>query len=411
MMEHQTPINWIKEQIELEIILLDNVGFKPVPQKTFIFEGKEYFNLYKIPQTLIYKNYKLNSHMEFKELKEKASNIYFLLMNLHDSDEKAVKNTLIKLADKIKYPAKKSQDCIIFYPGEGAGKGVFYETIIKGIFGKYASKVLMRKLGMEFNGFLKESLVLVLEEGKRDLDLIEVLKEITTEPTVLINEKMKNAGEQPIFFLTFVFSNNMNPIDLGKRRGTYHIAHPLGKSIEETQIKGKNLVEKIPLELPILLKYLHNLEFTHNDAIKPFNTIAKAMVLDLNKSPLELFFDFLLTFPSMEYACQELNRERYKYNSTALNLDIQQKPDEDGKEEKWISKEQIKRAYNNFCYNSNLKTNLIRHNKDLVQLWALFQISPESFIRITINNGEYAGRKLDHIKLSSLNDKLKDTNK
>jgi len=409
MTEHQTPINWIKEQIEAEIILLDNVGFKPIENKTFVYEGKEYFNLYKIPETLKYSNYKLDKPMTYKELTEKAPNTIFLLRNLHEGNDEAVKNTLLKLADKVKNPDRKSQDCIIFYPGEGAGKGVFYETIIKGIFGKYTSKILMKKLVSDFNGFLKQSLVVVLEEGKRDLDLIEVLKEITTEPEILINEKGKNAGEMPIFFLTFVFSNNMNPIDLGKRRGTYHIANTLGRTLEETQKKGQELSEKIPNEIDHLLYYLHNLEFNISDVFKPFNTIAKSMVIDLNKSPLELFYDSLLTYPSIEYACQDYNRERYKYSSSVLNLDIQKKPNEDGVEEEYISKEHIKRAYNNFCQIHNLKTNLIRHNKDLVQLWSLFQVPLESFLRIVINSGEYAGRKLDHVKLSSLNDKLKES--
>lgn len=392
--------------INQEHNLINDVGFYPNKDKTFIRNNKTYFNIFNFPETFDKETYITKDKYSFEDFKKDAPNHYILFSNLHNYDDKAIKNTLLKLADKIHYPEEKAQDCIIFYPGEGSGKGIFFKYILQPIFGIYTSKVLMKKLNSDFNGFLPELLVLVLEEGKRDIELVETLKEAITEGNILINEKGKNQRMSEIYFLTFVFSNNMNPIDLGKRRGSYHLAHSLGKNVSESQDKGKDLCDKLPNETEYLLKYLHNLEFEHQDALKPFDTVAKKQVNDLNKSPLELFYDLLLTYPSLEYACTDLH-DRRNVRNVIPNLDLGITPKiEGGESVKYIIKETIKEAYNNFCYLEGFKSNLIRHNKDIVQLWALFQLPDNVERRFLIKEGCNAGRKLDHIKLDVINKKI-----
>lgn len=391
--------------IQTELQLIDDVGFRPVKTKTYELENKKYFNCFNLIPTLNSDNYK-DKEYSFEEFKKNAPYHYKLFSNLHNFDEKAIQDTLLKIADKIHYPDDKAQDCIIFYPGEGAGKGIFYKYIIQPIFAQYSSKVLMKKLNSDFNGFLKKTLILILEEGKRDPELVETLKEVITEGQILINEKGTDQYMADVYFLTFVFSNNMNPIDLGKRRGSYHLAHSLGKDINSSQDIGKELCDNLPNETQFLLKYLHNLDFEHQKALKPFNTIAKAQVTDLNKTPLELFYDYILTCPSLQYACTDLhNRRNFKNIIPDLNLGIQTRIENDI-EVDYIKKDSIKDAYNNFCFLEGFKSNLIRHNKDIVQLWALFKIPDNSHIRILLKDGVDAGRKLDHIKLKDINDKI-----
>lgn len=384
--------NWIEE----EYVLLDNIGFYPKNQLIFENNEKKYFNIYKIPQTLIYDNYKLDKSMSFNEFKTLAPYHYKLLMNLHNNDELAVQDTLIKISDKIKYPENKSQDCIIFYPGEGAGKGIFYKYVINAIFGEYSSKVLMKRLIGDFNAFLRKSLVLILEEGKRDSELIEVLKEITTEGNILINEKGKNQQLEDIYFLTFVFSNNMNCIDLGKRRGSYHISKPLGKNINETSKLGKDLVDNLPKETDILLKYLHNLEFSHEVALIPYNTIAKEQITELNKTPLELFYKYICSFKDIETAIL------YTYNKyhgvDGYNIEIKVFNDN-----KYISKDIIRECYNKFCTLEGFKSNLISNNRHIAELWTIMNISDDSFARIRVENGD---RRIDHVLIDKINEHI-----
>jgi len=387
----------IQRIIDEELSLLDDIAFKPIAEKIFNQEGKQYFNSYREPETLNKSLYKKEEGFNFEELKEKAPDIMLLMNNLHNNDEDAIKDTLLKIADKIHYPFEKAQDCILFYPGEGAGKGIFYKHILVPIFGEYTKKILMNKLKNDFNAFLPQSLVLVLEEGKRDAELIEILKELITEGILLVNEKGKSQRMENIYFLVFLFSNHMNPADLGKRRGSYHQCNSLGVTTDQSQRIGAKLCEEIPKQLKYLLYYLHNLEFEHQDALKPFNTIAKAQVNDLNKNAIELFYDYLVQFPSLENAFADLNKRRYggmKSDWMEIN---------EYNNQKFISKNSFRDAYNIFCHLENLRNNIIMHNKDIVQLWALLKISATDHQRIVIRDGENAGRRLDHINLTNIN--------
>ena len=71
-----------------------------------------------------------------------------------------------------------------------------------------------------------------------------------------------------------------------------------------------------------------------------------------------------------------------------------------------MSKDKIKGLYNIFCEMEGFKSNLIRHNKDIAQLWALMEIPEDSHHRVTIREGSRAGRKVDHIRLSDINEHI-----
>jgi len=395
------PNKKLAELINKECILIDGIKFKPIDDILFIdnIDKKTYFNTFKAPNSFKLINSKIDNTFDnkFDWFKNNCSYHYKLLMNLHSNNELAVADTLMKISDKLKYPDKKAQDIIIFYPGERAGKGIFFKYVLQPIFEKYAKKTLMSKLNSDFNAFLTETLILVLEEGKRDADLIETLKEATTESTILINEKGKNQRQEQIYFLSFVFSNNMNPIDLGKSRGSYHICKPLGNNWDKCQEKGKELVNNLPNETQDFIKYLYSLDFEHQDALLPFQTEAKDNVNDLNKSPLELFYDRLLSFPTLENSLTDLYYERFGVSDLNLNLKTI-------KNNIYISKDIIRESYNNFCKSSGFKSNLITHNKDLVQLWSLFNMADETPKRITLNSG----RKIDHINLLKINAHIKE---
>lgn len=395
------PSNVIDQIIEEEVVLIDDIGFKPIKEKIYKEDDNTYFNIYKEPKLLNKDLFSVESKMDFQELKSKAPAIIKLFSNLHGGDEEAIKDTLMKIADKIHYPEKKAGDCIVFYPAEAAGKGILYKHILQPIFEGYAKKILMSKLKSDFNAFLSNTLLLVLEEGKRDIELVEVLKELITESSLLINEKGKNHRTEEIYFLVFLFSNHMNPADLGKRRGSYHQCKSLGNTLSESQRIGEQLCRDIPRELPYLVNYLHCLEFKHEAALMPYNTLAKIQVNDLNKSPLELFFDFICQFHKLELAFQDLNSKRGVIEEYISII-------EDKDDVSWVSKDSFRTAYNNFCHIEGLRNNIIRHNKDIVQLWALLSLSDNDHKRIVITDGLNAGRRIDHVRLDIINKKIKD---
>lgn len=396
--QRMTVRSFLKNQIKEEMQIVDTIRYAPGEKRVFSIDDKTYFNSFIEPLTFDRKSFALDKSMSYDEFKEKAPYHHKLFMNLHNHDVEAIKDTLLKIADKIRYPGKKAQDCIVFFPGEAAGKGIFYRYVLQPIFGKYAKKTLMKHLKTDFNGFLEEPLVLALEEGKRDIDLVETLKEAITEGTMLINKKGKNQEERDVYFLTFVFSNHMNPIDLGKRRGSYHLTHSLGKSIEQSQNMGAEICENILSESQYLLNYLHSLDFNHQEALMPFRTKAKDQVNDLNKSPIETFYDYLMSYDTWDQAIGSLT-DLNELNNYLIDFTPREK---DAVQEKYVAKELYKDAYNQWCIRENLKNNIIRHNKDIVQLWALMTIPEDSHKRINVNYGKFANRKIDFIRVSDI---------
>ena len=380
--------------VENEVILLHDICFNPNNSMIIENNNKLYFNNFNYLETLDNHKYRIDNYT-YQDFCKDAPYHTQLFMNLHNNDHNAIKDTLYKIAAKLQYPDIKIQDAIVFYPGEGAGKGIFYKYVISPLFGIYAKKILMKKLNNDFNGFLKDCLVLVIEEGKRDIELVETLKELITESQVLINEKGKPQKEESIYFLTFVFSNNMNPIDLGKRRGTFHLTHSLGKNELESQKIGAKICDNIANETEFLLKYLHSLDIEIQKAHAPYHTNAKERVIDLNKSVIELFYDYIMNFPSLESAFKEL-QSHFK-NSDFYTLDLTEYNPREGKSGYYILKDKFKDAYNQFCKIEGLNSNIIRHNKDIVQLWALMKIPEDSHQRIIIKDGINEGRRMDHI--------------
>lgn len=381
---------WVNEEVEL----ISDICFKPSEERIIQKKNKKYFNSFSFLETLKRDKYKVENYT-YEQFSEDAPYHHRLLMNLHNNDILGIQDTLYKLSAKLQYPEIKIQDAIVFYPGEGAGKGIFYKYIIMPLFQQYSKKILMKKLNNDFNGFLKDSLVLVIEEGKRDKELVETLKELITEPQILINEKGKPQKEEEIYFLTFVFSNNMNPIDLGKRRGTFHLTHSLGKTDLEAQEIGAEICENLPKETGYLLKYLHSLDIDIEKAHRPMHTKAKEKVIDLNKSVIELFYDHIMNFPELESAFKDLQNQIT--GKEEYHLQLQYYNPSNGKEGYYIMKEKFKEAYNNFCKIEGLNANIIRHNKDIVQLWALMRIPENSHQRIIIREGLHEGRRMDHI--------------
>jgi hypothetical protein len=69
----------------------------------------------------------------------------------------------------------------------------------------------------------------------------------------------------------------------------------------------------------------------------------------------------------------------------------------------YISKDSFRKAYNNFCQLEGLKNNLILHNKDIVQLWAIMGLEEHHHKRIDVTIGVNDGRRLDHVDLIAVN--------
>lgn len=390
-----TLLNIIKENSFIKAI--DNINFKPVNETIFVDEDKKYFNLYRGNK---YLNMIVTNSSNTDYL-IKCKNIKELLFNLTGKDEKGVEHLLDILAMIVQEPHIKTQQLIMFYGEEASGKGTFYELILRPIFEGYISKILGKKIKSQFNGFMSKKIILVLEELKADKDEEDTLKELVTEETILINPKGLTERNENNYLTIIGFSNEQNPISVGKRRGVYFRSRTLGGSILKAPIFRKKYEKEIPKELDFFIQELKTRKFDRAKIMMGFSTDAKKQVISQNKTPVERFSDELANYKDITKYVTD------KISTNQLFLSIEEK------KESYLYKYEgityIETEFLLFLYNTtqkNIRKSTITLNK-FSEFWQYMNINREDkthWRRLTNPNNE---RKTQYVNYEIINSVIK----
>lgn len=283
------------------IKLINNINFKPFVCDTYKEENKVYYNTYRPTQYL-----SMTKTEKEIDLSHKCENINFLLLNLTGGDKKG-RDYLIKLlAFMVQNPHIKTGKLICFFGAEGAGKGIFYNQIVKTIFERYAVSITQDLLDSPYNGYLSEKLAIYFNEVENKKENSNLLKNWITEPSISINEKYGGQREEKSFFTVFADVNGNNPITAGERRTVYFKSKTLGGSYKKAEEIGQKLVEEIPKEINYLVEYLMNLNVTHKEVREGYTTQAKQDVLDNIKTVEQQFIDLMKEYDSLDNFVQSI---------------------------------------------------------------------------------------------------------
>ena len=171
--------------------------------------------------------YETEEKIELEEvyniLKDNYKYLYILLENLFVT-KKNIKYILNFYAYILK-TKKKLPFAIVIFGLQGAGKNVFTDFFLTKIFGEQNIIVASNpELQSEFNGFLINKTLIVFNEVAGDISknnrINNTIKQIVTDPRILINEKNISRFEIDNYFNTLFFSNSSEPlkIEAGDRR-------------------------------------------------------------------------------------------------------------------------------------------------------------------------------------------------
>ena len=196
------------------------------------------------------------------------------------------------LAYPLQNAGAKMKTALVVFGGQGTGKSLLFEAVAK-IYGEYASIVGQTQIDSVYTGWASRKLFVIADEvlSQRDARVIKNrLKSLITGDQIIIEEKYRQARtEQNSMNLVFL-SNENTPVVLeqddrrftvvefqNKQSKDYYEA--LAKEIENGGVNG-------------FMHYLLNYDLAgFNSHTPPYDTAARAELIDVSLDPQDKFFD------------------------------------------------------------------------------------------------------------------------
>lgn len=369
------------------INILNDTAFKPIDVLTFEEEGKTFYNTYRPTQYL-----SINKSDKVINLLNECPCIDNLIFNVCGNDILAKEYIIKLLAFILQNPHIKTEKLIILFGEEGSGKGLTFNCIIKPIFEKYAVSLNQDVLDAPYNGQMSQKLIVYFNEVENNKEKENILKNWTTEPTVIINEKYGGMREEKSFFTIFADVNNNNPITAGERRTVYLKSKTLGGSYKKSQELGELYVKEIPKELPNFVQYLKNLEVTHSEIREGYETQAKKDVLDNIKTVDKQFIDLMDEYTTLKNFTDAV----YGTHNLVITYYI---------EKEWIEVNFLLNCFNNFRMMKGLRNPIVLNKFSWI--YDALGVDRENSDQVR-RKANTSGHKVYWIKLKSLMDRFKD---
>lgn len=151
-----------------------------------------------------------------------------IIRSITGSDETCYNHFLNWLA-YIFQTRKKTSTAWVFQGVEGTGKGLFYHSILKPLFGHpYCQEKRIENVLDNFNGWLEQCLILFVDEtgirGKQKAEMApDKLKNIISEPEQTIRKMHSNQYSIPNFTNLCFATNNTDALEIGRSDRRYNI--------------------------------------------------------------------------------------------------------------------------------------------------------------------------------------------
>ena len=214
-------------------------------------------------------------------------------------NEKNAQQYIIKfIAHMIQHPELLAKTALVFKGKQGVGKDLFMD-ILEGIIGvEYIHRDgKMENISGTFNTSLKNKLIVQLNEvsGKDGHFNKETLKDLITVDRLNIREMRKDVETVKNYMRLFLFTNNINAIDIPFDDRRYCV-FKTGEKQERTYYDTLHDIKKNKSSLKSLYNYFKNYDlgdFTPDDPKDRVITLAYTQLQNTNRKP---FYQFLRDF-------------------------------------------------------------------------------------------------------------------
>ncbi|AXK39632.1 DUF5906 domain-containing protein [Crenobacter cavernae] len=142
---------------------------------------------------------------------------------LCDHDAELMQWLLKWIAYPLQHPGAKMATAVVMHGPEGTGKSIFWEKVVKGIYGEYGITVGQQQIESQFTGWKSRKLFALFEEVLARIEKYQLkgtIKHLVTGETHSINEKMLPERFEANHLNAVFLSNELQPLalDLGDRR-------------------------------------------------------------------------------------------------------------------------------------------------------------------------------------------------
>lgn len=196
------------------------------------------------------------------------------------------------IAYPLQNPGSKMKTALVVFGGQGTGKSMLFEAVAK-IYGEYGSIVGQTQIDSVYTGWASRKLFVIADEvlSQREARVIKNrLKSLITGDEIIIEEKYRQARtEQNSMNLVFL-SNENTPVVLEQDDRRFTVVEFQAKQSKEYYAELADEINSGGIQgfLHYLLNYDLN-GFTNHTP--PFNTVARAELIDVSLEPQDKFFE------------------------------------------------------------------------------------------------------------------------
>ena len=191
----------------------------------------------------------------------------------------------------------KARTSWVFTGTQGSGKNLFFDHIIKPLFGQKQTMVVDdARLQSDFNGFMMNKLFIAFNEVANDdtstkRSVKSKIKSLITDEKIIINEKHVKNFEIDNFSNILFFSNEAIPIliETGDRR--FNVVETGGKlkMVKSFDADAEGFIASLNEELVDFAQYLLNYNYDVKLVDEVIENEAKTSIQELSMNRFELF--------------------------------------------------------------------------------------------------------------------------
>lgn len=186
----------------------------------------------------------------------------------------------------------KTRVALVLHGTKGTGKGVFFNNIVTPLLGRQNCRQVQQDqiIKDQFNEYLGNSLMVMLDESEADPALRNRLFNWITEPTLRLRVAYAD-GRDIESHVNFILASNKTdaaPIEQNDRRFTVAPRQP-----NKIDLSKEEINERIPEELSEFARFLAAYKVDEHKATTPLNNEAKQAMLEAARDSTDVFIEAL----------------------------------------------------------------------------------------------------------------------
>ena len=232
-----------------------------------------------------------------KTAAEKCRPILELLHHLCEYDDNLYLWVVRWLAIPLQKPGTKLDTALIFHGHiQGAGKSLFFDRIMRRVYGEYAVTLGQGQLESSYNDWVAGKLYTVFEEiftGQDRYKHMGFVKQLVTGDQIYISKKFVSGWKEDNYVNTVFLSNDMMPLSLEVNDRRHVVSYPSAK-IAEDLLKRVEVAVNDPNSdmVQAFYTYLLNVDLAGQNGHTPaIMTKAKQQLIKLSQPSWESFYD------------------------------------------------------------------------------------------------------------------------